>query len=174
MIKISPKFVPKGLLNNTPALAHLMTWRRWGDKPLSEPMMVRLQTHTCVTRPQWVKICIFWYVKIFSHKYLWMHWYRVRRLRVIKYIMCITWYPWSTVTLNLHEINRLSRFSTYSFTEFQVYKGTLWNWCMRNTWSSVRYLEPSNPTWPPQNLPRPWCCPSMGPQELERILSVAS
>ena len=27
-----------------------------GDKPLSEPMMVRLPTHICVTRPQWVKI----------------------------------------------------------------------------------------------------------------------
>ena len=27
-------------------------WRRPGDKPLSEPMMVRLTTHICVTRPQ--------------------------------------------------------------------------------------------------------------------------
>ena len=26
-----------------------------GNKPLSEPMMVRLLTHKCVTRPQWVK-----------------------------------------------------------------------------------------------------------------------
>ena len=25
-----------------------------GDKPLSEPMMVRLPTHICVVRPQWV------------------------------------------------------------------------------------------------------------------------
>ena len=32
-----------------------MAWRRPGDKPLSEPMMVRLTTHICVTRPQWVK-----------------------------------------------------------------------------------------------------------------------
>ena len=31
-----------------------MAWRRPGDKPLSEPMMVRLPTHICVTRPQWV------------------------------------------------------------------------------------------------------------------------
>ena len=29
---------------------------RPGDKPLSEPMMVRLPTHICVTRPQWVKL----------------------------------------------------------------------------------------------------------------------
>ena len=33
-----------------------MAWRRSGDKPLSEPMMVRLPTHICVTRPQWVKL----------------------------------------------------------------------------------------------------------------------
>ena len=32
-----------------------MAWRRSGDKPLSEPMMVSLLTHICVTRPQWVK-----------------------------------------------------------------------------------------------------------------------
>ena len=32
-----------------------MAWRRPGDKPLSETMMVRLLTHICVTRPQWVK-----------------------------------------------------------------------------------------------------------------------
>ena len=33
-----------------------MAWRRPGDKPLSEPMMVSLLTHICVTRPQWVNI----------------------------------------------------------------------------------------------------------------------
>ena len=32
----------------------VMVWRRPGDKPLSEPMMVILPTHICVTRPQWV------------------------------------------------------------------------------------------------------------------------
>ena len=32
-----------------------MGWRRSGNKPLSEPMMVSLLTHICVTRPQWVK-----------------------------------------------------------------------------------------------------------------------
>ena len=53
-IKISLKFVPKGPINNTPALVQIMAWRRSGDKPLSEPMMVSLPTHICVTRPQWV------------------------------------------------------------------------------------------------------------------------
>ena len=31
-----------------------MAWRRPGDKPLSEPMMVGLPTHICVTRPRWI------------------------------------------------------------------------------------------------------------------------
>ena len=53
-INISLKFVPMGLINNIPILVQVMAWRRPGDKPLSEPMMVRLPTHICVTRPQWV------------------------------------------------------------------------------------------------------------------------
>ena len=55
-IKISLKFVPKGPINNIPALVQIMAWRRPGDKPLSEPVMVRLLTHICVTRPQWVNL----------------------------------------------------------------------------------------------------------------------
>ena len=54
-IKISLKFVPNGPISNIPALIQIMAWRRSGDKPLSEPMMVNLLTHICVTRPQWVK-----------------------------------------------------------------------------------------------------------------------
>ena len=53
-IKISLKFVPMGPINTIPALVQIMAWRRPGDKPLSEPMMVSLLTHICVTRPQWV------------------------------------------------------------------------------------------------------------------------
>ena len=54
-IKISLKFVPKISINNIPALVQIMAWRRLGDKPLSEPMMVGLLTHIYVTRPQWIK-----------------------------------------------------------------------------------------------------------------------
>ena len=53
-IKISLKFVPKGPINNIPSLVQIMVWRRPGDKPLSEPMMVNLLTYICVTRPQWL------------------------------------------------------------------------------------------------------------------------
>ena len=55
LINISLKFVPKGLINNIPALVQIMAWRRPGDKPLSEPMIVNLLTHECVIRLQWVK-----------------------------------------------------------------------------------------------------------------------
>ena len=54
-IKISLKFVPKGPINNIPALVQIMACRRPGDKPLSEAMMVNLPTHICISRPQWVK-----------------------------------------------------------------------------------------------------------------------
>ena len=36
-IKISLKFVHKGPINNNPALAQTIAWRRRGNKPLSEP-----------------------------------------------------------------------------------------------------------------------------------------
>ena len=36
-------------------LVQIMAWRRPGDKPLSEAMIVSLLTHICVAPPQWVK-----------------------------------------------------------------------------------------------------------------------
>ena len=40
-------------------LVQIMVWRRPGDKPLAEPMMVSLLMHIyiCVSRSQWVKPC---------------------------------------------------------------------------------------------------------------------
>ena len=58
-IKISLKFVPQGPINDIPALVLIMAWRRPGAKPLSEPMMVSLPTHICVTRPQWVNLFLY-------------------------------------------------------------------------------------------------------------------
>ena len=49
----SLKFVPKGPINNIPALVQIMAWCRPGDKPLSEP--VSLLTHIFFTQPQWAK-----------------------------------------------------------------------------------------------------------------------
>ena len=55
-IKGSLNLVPKGPMNNIPALIQIMAWRCSGDKPIPEPMMVSLPTHMFVTRPQWVKV----------------------------------------------------------------------------------------------------------------------
>ena len=64
LIKISLKFAPEGRINNIPALVQIMAWRRPGHKPLSEPVMVSLLTHICVTWPQWVDKSIYSYRSI--------------------------------------------------------------------------------------------------------------
>ena len=50
-IKISLRFVPKGPINNIPALVQIMARCQPGDKPFSDQMMVSLPMHTCITRP---------------------------------------------------------------------------------------------------------------------------
>ena len=59
-IEISLKFVPKCLINNIPALVQIMAWCQPGNKPLSEPVMVNLLTHICVTQCLWVNWLIDW------------------------------------------------------------------------------------------------------------------
>ena len=54
-INISLKFIPEDPINNIPALVQIMAWRQPGNTPLSEPKMIILLTHICVTWPQWVK-----------------------------------------------------------------------------------------------------------------------
>ena len=58
-IKISLKFVPKGPINNIPALVQIMVWYRPGNKPLSEPRMVSLPTHICVILNELINDVIF-------------------------------------------------------------------------------------------------------------------
>ena len=87
LIKISLKFVLQGLINNNPALVQVMAWRRPGDKPLSEAMMVRLPRHICVTRPQWVNQML----TQFTHSYMW-HWVEM------------SWDRCSTVVYNVYII----------------------------------------------------------------------
>ena len=67
-LTISLKLIPKVPLNNIPALFQIMAWRRSGDKPLFEPMMVSSLTHIWVTRPQRVHcINIVGYLLIMLH-----------------------------------------------------------------------------------------------------------
>ena len=40
-IKISLNFVPKGLIDNIPALVQMMAWHCPGSKPWSEPMLAK-------------------------------------------------------------------------------------------------------------------------------------
>ena len=63
-IKISMKFVPTGPINNIPALVQIRACRRPGNKPLPEPLMVRLSTNICITRPQLVNPMSPWLMQI--------------------------------------------------------------------------------------------------------------
>ena len=81
-IKISLKFVPGGLNNDFLALFKMMAWRRLGDKPLSELMMVSLLMHICATRPQWVNtlrperfVCHVAFCNVFS--WIQFHWRKI-------------------------------------------------------------------------------------------------
>ena len=90
-LKISLKFVPKGPINNIPAVVQIMAWRRPGDKPLSEPVMVSLLTHICVTRPQWVNFYIWKKIRIQDSVYgplknVWEIWkWYLKSMRYNKY-----------------------------------------------------------------------------------------
>ena len=41
LVQISPKFVPKGPIDNDSVQIRVMAWRRTGDKPFSEPMLTQ-------------------------------------------------------------------------------------------------------------------------------------
>ena len=64
----------QGPIDNNPALVQIMAWRRSGDKPLSEPMMVTLPTHICVARPQWVNGCVTWFETWFEWTGIYRNW----------------------------------------------------------------------------------------------------
>ena len=62
LIEISVKYVPYGLIDNIAALVQIMTWRRTGDKPLSEPMLIY-----CTGTYMHNSAVTSWYIQ---HKYL--------------------------------------------------------------------------------------------------------
>ena len=68
-IKISLKFDPKGAINNIPALVQKMAWRRPGDKPFSEPMMVTVYWSIYASLGLNELICI-----LHWSKRCWTHW----------------------------------------------------------------------------------------------------
>ena len=63
-INISLKFVPKVQINNIPTLVPIMAWRRPGEKPLSESIIVSIPTHihaVSANRILWVYAGFWWY-----------------------------------------------------------------------------------------------------------------
>ena len=116
-IKISLKFVPKGPINNIPALAQIMAWRRPGDKPLSEPMMVSLTTHICVTRPQWVN----------QWKPILVTYICVTRLLCVIDIVSERWWPFqSPVTSNCRHDLCMTSFGNHSWLWWFVFVSIIW------------------------------------------------
>ena len=55
-ITILLKFVLNCQIKNIPAMVQIMTWRRLGNKPLSEPVMISLLTHIYVTRSHCITV----------------------------------------------------------------------------------------------------------------------
>ena len=70
------KFSLKGPINNIPELVQITAWRRPGDKPSSELMIVSLPTHISLTRPQWVKHLHFVLTFASNCVYVRQHWFR--------------------------------------------------------------------------------------------------
>ena len=63
-INISPRFLPNGQINNIPSLVQRVTWRRPGDKPLSEPMMAKftdayMRHSTSISQPTNRKLILY-------------------------------------------------------------------------------------------------------------------
>ena len=100
--KISMKFVPQGPINNIPALVQIMAWHRPGDKSLSGPMMVRLPTHICVTRPQWVNQRHNDLQEVYykSCKHYLFHWYTIHVYHISFYSLA---FVASNIYSNAHE-----------------------------------------------------------------------
>ena len=66
-IKISLKFVPKGLFSNIPALVLIMAWRRPGDKPLSEPMIDHWRIYASLGLNELIWIVVYSQFPVYVH-----------------------------------------------------------------------------------------------------------
>ena len=72
-LKIHRSLFLKSPINNILALVQIMAWCRAGNKLLSETTRVRLFTHFCVTRPQWVDLVCLWPHKMIQ-RHFWVPW----------------------------------------------------------------------------------------------------
>ena len=79
----------------------IMAWCWLGDKSLSEPMMVSLLMHICITRPQWVKRI-----------------HRVDRMDVLSicvFLDCTNFIPWCLTTWLMIYVSWSDCFSNWRF-----------------------------------------------------------
>ena len=151
-IQISLKFVSKGPINNIPALIQIMACRRPSDKPLSGPVMIRLLTHICVSRPQWVDIFriqiwlygFFWENKSRKYIIVWSFWAEVTR-----YLLNIT--VMSNVSINKQvNIRKYSKTKLPSYIDLDIASPKMahregWVWpskTLEPTWILVYHFEP--------------------------------
>ena len=77
-IDIPMYFVPKGQINNIPALFQMMAWRRLDDKRLSEPMLVVLLAHIYAVLVG--DELMAWYDDVIKWKHFPRYWPFVRRI----------------------------------------------------------------------------------------------
>ena len=80
-IEISRNFVPKGSINNIPALVQIMAWRRTGDK--IDPMGLKRNS----------RIFTKWYVPVFESSKITCIWVRSRNCGCL-----VTWFCYQSIT----------------------------------------------------------------------------
>ena len=142
LIKISLKFVPKGPINNTPALVQIMAWRRPGDKPLSELMMVSLLMHTRIyilfglneLRPyQMVNILY----RTFSNAFIKWKCY-LSMFRSWKKMLLFGFFLWGSTPVGFEIGTFFFFFSNLPVTKFEVLVR------FKRIWTSLQYTTTSN------------------------------
>ena len=142
------KFILKITTNNNPALVQIMAWRRPGDKPLSEPMMVSLLTYICVKPYQW---------------WLWFSDQSGKHIVLSAFIIESTIYRyrrdfWNGIFWSVCII-RAAPIRTAKFHLF----------CYLNTQSAARFLEISSPFGVTSSGPQKWHSITESGRNLERI-----
>ena len=137
-LEISLAFVHKVRINDILSLVQVMTWRRPGDKLLSEPMMFSLLTHTCVTRPQWIKHGILDHSPLYKH-IVWSNLYVVGvNYNSVTRVHSLNWtydLPWDSVSC-------ASTSTTDCIYRFGAGPNNQWAHVLGDSWHA------SLPSWP--------------------------
>ena len=136
VMKVSLKFVSQGPIKNIPALVQIMAWYCPDDKSFSEPVMVSLLTHICITLPQWVNMN-----KILSWSLI---------------LTLIFWCYWLNIPILILELFETILNFSENFLSLRMPSG---NPISSDLWKF--HLPPQNPCWSSQlhvldNFPRAW------------------